>query len=105
EHGSYEQYHGGNGEPLWRQALDDLGKSLASRPDDPQTHFDIGAVHRWLAEHLRTTGGDPTDELARALTSYRSATAIDPDHVNAWSAQVDLHAVRGQYVRGLAKDP
>jgi len=101
--GGYESYHGGPGQPWWRQALDELGHALALRPNDPWIHNDLGAAHRWLGANLDDTGGDAMPEYEAALRGYERATELDPAYVFAWSNLVDLHASIADHdaVRGL----
>src|SRR6185295_10503367 len=91
--GSYEAYHGGDGAPWWRGALDDIGRALAIRPGDPWGHNDLAVAHRWLGTALADRGGDPMPEYEAALRGYERATEIDPDYLYAWFNQVDLAAV------------
>jgi serine/threonine-protein kinase len=88
--GTFEEGHGGTGEPWWRKGLDELTRALAIRPNDPWATNDTGVAHRWLGENLESTGGDPMPEFRAALTSYQRATEIDPAYVYAWSNQVDI---------------
>ncbi|MFT3698883.1 MAG: protein kinase [Kofleriaceae bacterium] len=103
--GIYEAYHGGSGVNWWNQALGELDKALAIRPNDPWFNNDAGIAHRWLGSALQDAGKDPSTEYRSAIDRYQRATKADPSYVYAWSNQVDLGTLLADYQREHEIDP
>src|SRR5262249_7301006 len=82
--GPWGMYHGGTAGPWWPPGLDEFGKALAIRPNDPWPNNDAGVAHRWLGSSRDAVGEDPMPEYRAALASYARATAVDPQYVYAW---------------------
>jgi len=102
--GLYELYHGQD-TPSLNRALDDFGRAVAIRPNDPRAHNGLGTAHRWLGTGLYKTGRDPIPEYQAALRSYERATALDPQDLPACANQADLHASIAEYDDANGIDP
>jgi len=102
--GTFETYHNREPTKWWLLALEELGKALALRPNDPWVNNDIGLVHRWLAQAAALTR-DPMPEYRAASAAFERATTIDPDYLFAWTNRVDVLAELAEYQVSRSIDP
>jgi len=103
--GIYEMSHGGDGTTWWRHSLDEFANALAIRPDDPWTNNDAGTPHRFIAQQLETTTGDPSPEYQAAITAFRRATTLDPQYLYAWTNETSALAGLANYLNESGGNP
>src|SRR6185312_14834336 len=102
---TYQMEHGEDPNSNFRNAIEQLEKSLKESPDDPYFLYNVGIVYSSLALYEMSSGKSPLYNLRRALEVKQKALKFISDHSYILAGIGGDHSTIATYLVEQKKDP